>query len=127
MGTCGNCERQFSIQRPWQKFCSKECRQAAQQERLSEKYICAYCGLGGSCIDEIPPLELQPMFSKLGMLEKYPITSIHCCSECKLALQYKPLWTFEQRKEYVKKWLKEHYKEYEEIDIQRVLALRLDY
>ena len=100
--TCKNCGKQFTPTRNWQEFHSKSCRDAYKREQELQDYVCAYCGLFAEHIDYIPPRDIRPMLKEMGLVEKYPVEDVRCCTNCRKILDDRDFfWTFKSRLEVI--------------------------
>jgi hypothetical protein len=109
---CLRCLKPFRPNRPWQQFCGMSCRREASKEQVKVEYVCTYCGILSDTVDHIPPTSIRPMLVDLGLSAQYPFIVVRACRECNCALGDRALWTVEQRKEYIARWLRRRYRRY---------------
>lgn len=71
---------------------------------------CSYCGATATESDHIPPQSHRHGIIMNGLASRYPFEIVDSCQECNAILGDRPLWTFKDRKAFVKKRLRQRHK-----------------
>lgn len=71
---------------------------------------CSYCGATATEMDHIPPRSHRHGITVNGLADRFPFLIVDSCQECNAILGDRALWTFKERKAFVKKRLRQRHK-----------------
>jgi hypothetical protein len=60
----------------------------------------------------VPPRSIRERLTELGLAGRYTFQEVQACRECNCALGAKAIFALDDRKRYVKAWLRKRYQRY---------------
>lgn len=84
---------------------------AHEANDLYSESACEYCGNVADTIDHVPPQCIRPTLINLKLTNRFPFFEVKACRECNSLLGKRMLWTFRQRKKFIRRALRLKYKE----------------
>jgi hypothetical protein len=76
---------------------------------ISEVKLCEYCGDPSDTVDHTPAISHRHQIIMAGLKKRIPFISVPACRSCNSTIGNRPLWSTEERRDYVKKRLRRRY------------------